>query len=250
MRSCIIVKRYKKCHIRNYKRSLKHGKSRPMAKMLCWSRNHNIVFAMVLILLSAMSFSSCSEEPVVADVPEIVVAKQEQKSDIVLDNQMQSVSKYIYSKQKTKSIHISNYIAYSLVDLARINNISIDLLVGLIQVESRFDPLAVSNKNAKGLMQVCDLGRGYDSSKKTYKETFDQSKIFDVRYNLTCGINIFKDKVRQIQKDRTGKKNKYKRSIIEQALFMYVGSDENYIDSVLNRRHEFLAFFILDKEGV
>jgi len=245
MKSFIVYKRNKKYYTRDYKRKLKtkRGKSKSVASIMCWSKNFNFLFALLLVCLLIMPAMSCKSEPVATKPKEAPVVLE--SAGFKLDGQMRGVSKYIYTVQKDKSVFVADYIAYSIVDLARISNVPVDLLVGLIHVESTFNPFAVSPKKAKGLMQICDLGRGdYDKTKKVYKEMFDQGRIFDCRYNIKCGIAILKDKVKKVQDDRSGKKSNYKRTVLEQALFYYVGQDPSYIDSVIQKRHDFSVFFM------
>ena len=241
MKSCIIVK-HKKHHVRNYKRTLKNGrgKSKLSASALCWFKNLSYLGVLVMMCLMVMPFVSCQGEPVASKLEEAPIVLS--STSIALDGQMRGVSKYIYKKQKIKSIHTADYLAFSIVDLARQNNIPIDLLVGLIEVESNFNTYALSPKKAKGLMQVCDLGRGYDKTKRKYSEVFDQSRIYDVGYNLKCGIAIFRDKIKTVQTYRLKNKKHSGRSVLEEALFLYVGRDTTYIQNVIKRRHEFSVF--------
>lgn len=60
-----------------------------------------------------------------------------------------------------------------------------DLVLGVIQVESNYEPTAVSNRGAYGLMQVNlavwrnELG-------------IDENRIFDVAYNIDLGLKILR----------------------------------------------------------
>jgi len=59
------------------------------------------------------------------------------------------------------------------------------LVMGVIQVESAFNPKAVSNRGAYGLMQV-NLSVWKDELK------IDRRRIFDVEYNIDLGLKILK----------------------------------------------------------
>lgn len=60
-----------------------------------------------------------------------------------------------------------------------------ELILGIVQVESDFDPRAVSYKGAYGLMQV---------NLSVWRNTLniDENHIFDVDYNIDLGLRILK----------------------------------------------------------
>jgi soluble lytic murein transglycosylase-like protein len=60
-----------------------------------------------------------------------------------------------------------------------------NLVLSVIQVESAFNPLAVSSAGAYGLMQV-----RYSVWKDELK--IDRSRIFDIEYNIDLGLRILK----------------------------------------------------------
>jgi len=64
-------------------------------------------------------------------------------------------------------------------------NIDPLLVLSIIEIESAFNPLAVSGKGAYGLMQI-----NYKVWKKELDIDFD--RIFDMAYNVELGIRIFK----------------------------------------------------------
>jgi len=59
------------------------------------------------------------------------------------------------------------------------------LVLGVIQVESAFNPKAVSNRGAYGLMQV---------NLKVWKDELkiNRNRIFDIEYNIDLGLKILK----------------------------------------------------------
>lgn len=60
-----------------------------------------------------------------------------------------------------------------------------ELVLGIVQVESAFNPNAVSSKGALGLMQVM---------LPVWQEelTIDENRIFEVEYNIDLGLQILK----------------------------------------------------------
>ena len=62
-------------------------------------------------------------------------------------------------------------------DAARLHNVSVDLVKAVIQVESEFDPFAVSSKGAQGLMQLMPFTA----------RRFGVASPFDARQNIFGG---------------------------------------------------------------
>lgn len=62
--------------------------------------------------------------------------------------------------------------------------LDVQLILGLIEVESRFRPYAVSNVGAKGLMQVMPFWQNYIGNKN--------HNLFDMRTNLRYGCTILR----------------------------------------------------------
>jgi soluble lytic murein transglycosylase-like protein len=60
-----------------------------------------------------------------------------------------------------------------------------DLVLGIIKVESNYNPKAVSYKGAYGLMQI-NLGVWKDEL------NIDVGRIFDIAYNIDTGLRILK----------------------------------------------------------
>jgi soluble lytic murein transglycosylase-like protein len=92
-----------------------------------------------------------------------------------------------------------------------------DLILSIIQVESNFKPTAVSHRGAYGLMQV-------NLSVWRNELAIDESKIFDVDYNIGLGVEIF---------DRYYKES---RGNLNRALHLYnngyLYNNRSYVDKV------------------
>jgi len=100
----------------------------------------------------------------------------------------------------------------------RLNFLSV--LMGIIRVESAFNPAAVSDKNARGLMQV---------HWPTWKQYFSSpEQVHDLTRNLSVGSGILRLYMRQSNNN------------LRLALYKYLGAkDERYADKVIQSAAEF-----------
>lgn len=131
---------------------------------------------------------------------------------MILDSEMQQLSVYIKTRKSNQPTELCNIIAYHTVSIARKNKIPVDIVVGIIEVESLWDIYAKSSVGAKGLMQV-------------YREDgidIDPDKVYSIEYNIDTGVQILKSKLRKAKGD------------ISLALNYYVGGDKKYQDKVYN----------------
>ena len=107
----------------------------------------------------------------------------------------------------------------------RLNFLSV--LMGIVRVESGFDPSAISDKNARGLMQV---------HWPTWKRYFSSpEEAHDLRRNLTVGTGILRLYMRRSNND------------LRQALYRYLGArDDRYADKVIDSAAAFKAGVLSD----
>lgn len=100
----------------------------------------------------------------------------------------------------------------------RLNFLSV--LMGIIRVESAFDPAAVSVKNARGLMQV---------HWPTWKQYFSSpEQVHDLNRNLSVGSGILRLYMHRSNNN------------LRLALYKYLGAkDERYADKVIQSAVEF-----------
>ena len=132
-----------------------------------------------------------------------------------------TMTKYIKKQNKRLSLRKCNEIASEIYIQSVENNIPYELIIGIIATESRFNSLAVSKKGAKGLMQI------YDKSCRHI--IFDQNRLFDIDYNIECGIMILLDKKRNCD-------------TIERTLRRYSGGHKDYEKNVLSEVGKFLMY--------
>lgn len=139
---------------------------------------------------------------------------------IILDDKMQQLSNYIKIRKSDQPEEICNMVAYHVVNISKQNNIPVDIIVGIIEVESVWNIYAKSKVGAKGLMQV-------------YKEDgidIDPKKVYGIKYNINTGVQILKSKLRKSKGD------------ISLALNYYVGGDKKYQDKVYNALGRYMLY--------
>ena len=135
------------------------------------------------------------------------------------------ISKYIKVIRPTMPKILRNGMAYEIAKQSKQNGLPWQLITAIIKVESYFDPMAVSIVGAKGLMQVYSLVcRGI---------IIDESKLFNIQYNIFCGICIFQEKL------------EVARGNYERAIVLYCGKGpeaRQYGKKVLKTISEIIAF--------
>ncbi len=118
-----------------------------------------------------------------------VLSNQLLKLNYKIDENKQKIALYDYMEFKTKAISRRYPIFSSILDViyqkSREYGFRPDVVLGVVKVESDFNPNAVSYRGAYGLMQV-NLGVWRDHLK------IDTSRIFDIPYNIQIGLSILK----------------------------------------------------------
>jgi len=114
-------------------------------------------------------------------------------------------------------------IAEQVLRLSKQHEVSPELVVGIIQVESAFNPMAISKANARGLMQVMPEWAPKFGLKKV-------SDLHDIDTGIECGIKVLKIHIEE------GKGN------ISKGLYYYVGKDDKYSSKVYESMGKFVAF--------
>ena len=151
-----------------------------------------------------------------SDQEKQIVVQTIEKSGSTLD--MICTTQYILSVNPKVPESVAEKISYEVHTQAK--SIPPELIIGIIEVESVFDPFAVSKKNARGLMQILNGG----------DIKYDSSKIHNIPYNIQKGIEIFNEHLRM------------KKGDLKKALESYVGGDSKYPEQVLIRLGTYLLF--------
>jgi hypothetical protein len=122
---------------------------------------------------------------------------------------------------------VAQRIASIVVDLSKTEEVSPELLIGIIQVESQFNPMAVGPKtkygNARGLMQIMPAW----AKKFELESLYD---LHDVDINIVSGVKVFKIHLKE------------NKGSISKALYYYVNKDKAYVDKVYNAMGRFVSF--------
>jgi len=133
----------------------------------------------------------------------------------------------IYSYIKNRYTRIPKIVASSIADNIIIfsdkYDISPHLLVGMIEIESRFNPMAISKKGARGLMQVMAEWIPKLKIKKV-------NDLHDIDTGIEAGIKVFKIHLKEAKGN------------ISRGLYLYVGKDINYADNVYSAVGRFAMY--------
>ena len=144
------------------------------------------------------------------------------KISFKLNQDMMIISNYIKKCNYNLARIITDKIAYEVVSQCKKEHISIEIILGIIQTESNFNPMAVSPKKARGLMQVLD--KQYEGN------NIDKAKLHDIAYNIEYGIKILKTKL------------KISKGNMSKALYYYVGRDKTYSGKVYKNISNFFNY--------
>lgn len=138
----------------------------------------------------------------------------------ILEDQIQSaqpserfISNFIKKRNPRVSSVVASEIAKNVLTFCKQNYVPPSLAVGVMEVESSYNPMAVSSKKAKGLMQV------FDSAWKGKID--DESDLFEIDQNIRIGCEI----LNEFLQDKT----------IHQTLFAYLGEkNTDYVEKILS----------------
>lgn len=134
---------------------------------------------------------------------------------------------YIRGRYRKVPKVVAQKIASNVVDIAKKEEVSPELLIGIIQVESQFNPMAVGPKTrygyARGLMQIMPAW----AKKFELESLYD---LHDVDINIAFGVRVFKIHLKE------------KGGNISKGLYAYVNKDSAYVDKVYNAMGRFVSF--------
>jgi len=168
--------------------------------------------------------------------------KQEAEATVVVIQELQppEISQsevlvgYMRERNDRLPVEITTLIAEEIIKASEEHDIPLPLLVGLVEKESTFNPLASASipgsktARARGLTQIYQ-GEGIE---------VDISQAYDLGYNLATGCYILNKKIELNSGD------------LESALKNYSGNAAGYSDAVLRNAGRFTLYTVKKKETV
>ena len=135
-----------------------------------------------------------------------------------------SIKSYILTYYKTVAPVIAEEMAIHIIEKSSDYNVPLVTVIAVTEVESHFNPFAISKKGARGPMQVMP--------KYWLKEFKLQNKyaLHDIETNITCGVKILRKYLDATDND------------MRKALYKYVGGDNLYIKRVYESMGKFIVF--------
>jgi hypothetical protein len=135
-----------------------------------------------------------------------------------------NIKNYILTYYKTVAPVIAEEAAIHILEKSAKYNVPFVAVVAVMEVESHYNPFAVSNKGARGLMQVMYKIWG--------KELGLSSKydLHDIETSVDCGVRILREYLDVTDND------------MRKALFKYVGGSHPYIKKVYESMGKFIVF--------
>lgn len=148
---------------------------------------------LVLVLVIAGAYKVMHrQKPAEIKVPtKTVEAKTETVNPEI--EEIAKLTAYQKAINKNLPIEIAELQSKLMIETAKAESVAIELIVGIAQAESNFNPLSTSQQGAAGLMQVL---RG--------KVEIDETRKYDLAYNLKIACAIFKEKLEANNGDLSG----------------------------------------------
>lgn len=150
------------------------------------------------------------------------------------EHEIENISQYITTYYRTVPPQLADIIAKTIIEKSVEHRIPFEVVLGVIEVESSFNPFAISNKGARGLMQVM-----YSVWGKEFNLT-SQYQLHDLEIGIDCGIRIIKRYLKQTKNN------------MRKTLYKYVGGDSKYGKRVYECMGKFVVFknFKSDEEDI
>lgn len=204
--------------------------------------------AFIFVLLMATSFFTTMKYKTTLETEKATSLRLEfQLSSAKIDLKLNKASSITFKElEKTDRDKIESYvkktfraiprsmaklIAESTTTLAKKYELDASVIVAMMKVESNFNPSAVSNKGARGLMQV-----RWSVWKKTLAERLgmkDRYDLHNIYEGMEAGVIVLKHYLDKNNGD------------VSRALYDYVGKNRLYVKNV----YETMGRFILYGEG-
>ena len=185
----------------------------------------NLLLFIIIAFMIHYNYKFSSNEETVINENDMSVSRTHKFS---ISEEALIMSSFIRYKTFNRTPEIvADYIAYWVLKLCPEFGIDPSFTLAKIYVESAYEPSRRNNKTgARGLMQVLSKGIGYDKKTQKYKEKFDFTKIYNIGYNIECGLKIFQDKLNMVKIEQSKNGTKYSKNtnLLAKALERYVGA--------------------------
>lgn len=129
-----------------------------------------------------------------------------------LEEDSLDIQLYITMNYPRVPVEVANIIAHKVVKLCVSHNIDISLVIGMMEVESSFNPFAVSKVGALGLMQVMPNVWGKELGIKS------RSDLHDIETGIETGIKVILIYLEKSNNNLTTALQKY-NGIVEGSVF-------------------------------
>lgn len=144
---------------------------------------------------------------------------------------------YLYISAEYQKIpkSVARTISDEIVDNSNELDVAPEITLGIIEVESSFNPTVTGPKtkygHARGLMQVMpEWVKKFDFISDIYD-------LYDIDSNIRSGIKVFKIHLDEGKGD------------ISKGLYYYVNNDKEYVNRVFSSIGKFISFRSTDKKG-
>jgi hypothetical protein len=169
------------------------------------------------------------EKMTISEAREYLIAENERLQNRVTEleaitNSKSDIKNYILTYYKTVPPAVAEQIAHYLFEKTAEHDVPLVAAVAVTQIESHFNPYAVSTKYARGLMQVM-----YKVWGKSLGLT-SKYQLHDIETNIDCGVRILR-----IYLDQTNNNMK-------KALYKYVGGDSKYGKAVYEAMGQYVMY--------
>jgi len=145
-----------------------------------------------------------------------------------ITEEMDIISRFVNKINNRAPIIVADKIAHSTINQCKEHDIPTELVIGIMFVESFYNPYAVGppvgtrRRRARGLGQILDEKCGVEHIMK--------DKLHNIDYNIELIIKIIKSKLLATDGD------------LDKALYYYVGKDKEYAAKVFKTLGEFRYF--------
>jgi len=135
----------------------------------------------------------------------------------------ENICSYIKIRYTRIPKEVATSIADNVIIFSDKYQMSPQLLIGMIEIESQFNPMAISKKDARGLMQV--MPEWVPKLKIN-----NVNDLHDVDIGIETGIKVFNIHLKEAKGN------------ISKGLYLYVGKNLKYVDNVYSAVGRFVTY--------